>query len=61
MDDKIKYDKLVEVIGSMSDYERKFFEYKIEESLKSYNQSLEEYTKLVERQYMNDKITGDSK
>lgn len=61
MDDKIKYDKLVEVIGSMPDYERKFFEYKIEENLKSYNQSLEEYTKLVERQHMNDKITGDSK
>ena len=42
MDNKTKYNKLKEVIDSMHDYERNLFEYKIEESLKSYNQSLEE-------------------
>lgn len=64
MDNKTKYNKFKEVIDSMTEDERKSLEIEIEKSLNSYTPtipSLEEYTRLIERQYMNDKITGDSK
>lgn len=58
MDNKTKYNKLKEVIDSMTDDERKSLNNKIEESLNSQAPSLEEYTRLVEEHHKSLKETN---
>jgi len=58
MDSKAKYNKLQEVIDSMTDDEKNLLKMSIEKSLDSMAPSIEEYVRLVDEHHKNLKETN---